>query len=135
MATKLSYKDLPIDLKYEPGLKFKFGITDETTDTKFGTLIRVKFEPKIESQFHYHTNGDLFFYCLSGKTVWYIGKEKKEYVIEEGDFLYVPRFEIHRTVNPSDTVTSEALTGYFGCTNPYKSGKVLVEETPGQSEK
>ena len=128
MATKVSYRDLPDELKYEPHLKFKFGITDETADTKHGTLIRVRFEPKVKSQPHYHANGDLFFYVISGKSIWYIGKEKKEYVVETGDFMYVPRGEIHSTLNPSETEPMEGLTGYFGCSNPYKSGKVIVEE-------
>lgn len=128
MATKISSKDLPLERKYEPGYEFHLGITDETTDTKFGTFSRVYFPPKSESRLHYHSNGDLFFYCISGKTIWRIGKEKKEYVTEAGDFLYIPRGEIHNNYNPSETEPVEGVGGYFGCSNPYKSGKVTVEE-------
>ena len=127
MATKVSSKDLPPEVKYMPGFEFRFGITDETTDTKYGTADRTHFPPKSKGKSHYHENADMFWYCISGKAVWLIGKEKKEYVTEAGDFLFIPRGEIHSTINPSETEPVEGVGGYFGCSNPYKSGKVYVE--------
>ena len=127
MATKLSFKELPLERMYEPGFEFHMGITDETTDTKDGCLTRTHFPPKSESRPHYHTNGDMFFYCISGKTIWRVGEEKKEYVTEAGDFIFIPRGEIHNNYNPSETEPVEGVGGYFGCSNPYKSGKEVAE--------
>jgi quercetin dioxygenase-like cupin family protein len=127
MAIKVSMKDLPNDGKYEPGFDTHQGITDKTTGTEYGQMSRVHFPPKSESRMHYHTNADMLFYCLSGKTIFRIGREKKEYVVEPGDFFHVPRGQIHNNINPSETETVEGVAAYFGCSDPYKSGKVIVE--------
>ena len=127
MATKVSIKDIPPELKYEPGFELRLGITDEFTDTKIGTIARTHFPPKSNSKTHFHANGDLAWYCISGKAIWLIGKEKKECVTEAGDFIYIPRGEIHSTINPSETEPVEGVGGYFGCSHPYKSGKTFVE--------
>ncbi len=126
MATKISSKGMSREKKYEPGFEFHFGITDETTDTKHGTMTLTYFPPKSKSRSHIHEDGDLAWYCISGKAIWISGKEKKEYVMERGDFLYIPRGEVHSTINPSDTDPVEGIGCYFGCSNPYKSGKKEV---------
>ena len=127
MATKISLRDLQVDGKYEPGFDTHQGITDETAGTNQGQMSRVHFPPKSRSRMHYHTNGDMILYCLSGKTIFLVGKEKKEYVVEAGDFFCVPRGEIHCNFNPSETETVECVALYFGCSDFYKSGKVIVE--------
>jgi quercetin dioxygenase-like cupin family protein len=127
MAIKVSFKDVSPELKYEPGLENRQGINDSTTDTQMGTLSRTYFPPRSKSRTHYHENADLAWHCISGKAIWLIGKEKKEYVLEPGDFLYIPRGEIHSTMNPSETEPVEGVGSYFGCSHPRKSGKVIVE--------
>ena len=127
MATKVSMKDLPADTEYEPGFQFHHCITDETTGTTQGTSSRSHFPPGSKSRPHYYTNADMAFYCISGKTIFYVGKERKEYVVEAGDFFYVPRGEIHSNVNPSSTETTEGVVAYFGCSHPLKAGKVIIK--------
>jgi uncharacterized RmlC-like cupin family protein len=128
MAKVISVKNIPPDLKYEPGFELRFGITDETTGIQTATLVRTNFPPKSHSRAHYHESGDLIWYHISGPTaVWLIGKEKKEHVTEPGDFMFIPRGEIHSTINSSETEAVEGVGGYGGCSNPYKSGKVFVE--------
>ena len=129
MATKISVKNLDNDPNYEPVLPQWFGITDETTDTKSGTLLRVQIPPKTESSFHYHTNGDLIFFIISGSCVFEVGEgeEKSEYTLDAEDFFYSPRGEVHKVYNSSETQACEAVAGYFGCSNPYKSGKIIVK--------
>jgi uncharacterized RmlC-like cupin family protein len=126
MATKVSSKDIPTELKYEPGFELNNGITDETTDTKIGTMGLTHFPPKSKSRRHIHENADLAWYCLSGKTIWLIGEEEKGVITEPGDFIFIPRGEMHSNVNPSDTETVEGVGCYFGCPSPFKSGKKLV---------
>ena len=127
MASKTSMKNLAVDTEFEPGFQFQHGITDETAETKQGALSRSHFPPKSKSRTHYYTNADMAFYCISGRTVFRVGKEKKEYLIEADDFFYVPRGEIHSYFNPSDTETVEGVVAYFGCSHPHRSGKVIVE--------
>ncbi|MFH1335989.1 MAG: cupin domain-containing protein [Candidatus Zixiibacteriota bacterium] len=126
MANKVSLKDIPAELKYEPGFELRFGITDEFTDTKHGTLGRTHFPAKSNSKTHLHANGDMVWYCISGTAIWLIGEEKKEVVTEPGDFMYIPRGEIHSTINRSTTEPVEGVGGYFGCSNPFKSGKKFI---------
>ena len=59
MAKVLSVKNIPTELKYEPGFELKFGITDETTGIQTATLLRTHFPPGSKSKRHYHTEGDL----------------------------------------------------------------------------
>jgi len=127
MAKLLSVKNLPTELKYEPGFELKFGITDETTGIETATLAKTHFPPGSKRKRHYHTEGDLIWYCILGKAVWYIGEEQEEFVTEAGDFMYIPRDEIHCTAVPSETEPVEGVGGYGGCANPYKSGKTFVE--------
>ena len=128
MAKVLSVKNLPVDQKYEPGFNLTFGITDDTTGIETATLVRTNFPPDTVSKPHYHENGDLMWYHMSGpKAIWNIGKEKIEHVTEPGDFIFIPRGEIHNTVNNSKTESVEGIGGYGGCANPYKSGKIYVE--------
>ena len=127
MATKISTKSLETVTNYEPGLNQWFGITDETTDTTKGTIIRVQVPPQVKSKFHCHENADMFFYVISGTVEWEIGEKKEIITLEADDFIYVPRGEVHNTFNPSETENCEALGGYFGCSNPFKSGKVFAE--------
>ena len=126
MAIKVSTKNLSTVKDYEPGLLQWFGVTDETTDTKMGTVIRIQIPPTVKSKFHYHENGDLFFYVISGTCVWEVGEKREKITLEADDFIYIPRGEVHNTLNPSETETCEAVGGYFGCSNPFKSGKVFV---------
>ncbi len=128
MAKVISTKNLSPDVKYEPGFELKFGITDETTGIKTATLVRTRFPANSESRPHYHENGDLMWFHISGPpAVWLIGEDKVEHVTEPGDFMYIPRGEIHNTINSHGTDAVEGVGGYGGCGNPYKSGKIFVE--------
>lgn len=46
---------------------------------------------------------------------------------EVGDFISIPRREIHLTVNTSGSEAIHGVGGYGGCGGPYQSGKVFVE--------
>ncbi|MBT4094340.1 MAG: cupin domain-containing protein [Nitrospinaceae bacterium] len=127
MAKVLSVKNLPVDEKYEPGFELTFGITDETTGIETATLVKTHFPPASRSKRHYHTDGDLIWYCISGTAVWYIGEELEKFVTEPGDFMFIPRGEVQCTEVESATEPVEGVGGYGGCSNPYKSGKVFIE--------
>ena len=129
MASRVSTKNLPADTNYEPGFYYYQAITDEHAETKDGAYVLVVFPPHSKSRAHYHKNADVAVCCVSGKSIFLVGEQKKEFVIEPDDFLYIPRGEIHNFINPSDTETAVCVVAYFGlgCSSPYKSGKVIVE--------
>ncbi len=129
MAVVISNRSQPPDLKYEPGFEMHYGITEESTGIQSATLYRTIFPPGKKSKAHYHTNGDLIWYHLSGpRAVWYIGEEREAHPTEPGDFIFIPRGEIHSTVNTSDSEAVHGVGGYGGCSGPWKSGKVFVED-------
>ncbi len=69
----------------------------------------------------------MWFHISGPPAVWHIGEDKVEHVTEPGDFMYIPRGEIHNTINSHATDAVEGVGGYGGCGNPYKSGKIFVE--------
>jgi uncharacterized RmlC-like cupin family protein len=105
-----------------------YGLTEESCGVNSVTLYRTIFPPSKKSKPHFHVSGDLVWYHLTGpKALWYIGKDGKEMATEVGDFISIPRGEIHLTVNTSDSEAIHGVGGYGGCGGPYQSGKVFVE--------
>ena len=76
MAAKVRTENLQVDREYESGFEFYHGITDKTTEITDGFMSLIHFTPGSESRMHYHENGDMAFYCISGKTTFSIGKQK-----------------------------------------------------------
>jgi quercetin dioxygenase-like cupin family protein len=48
-------------------------------------------------QRHFHTNTSVVQYVVKGRTLMSFGPdhEKKEVIVEPGDFIFIPRGEIH----------------------------------------
>jgi mannose-6-phosphate isomerase-like protein (cupin superfamily) len=66
------------------------------------------------------------WYCISGTAIWYIGEKQEEFLTEPGDFMFIPRGELHCTKVTSAIEPVEGVGGYGGCSNPYKNRKVFV---------
>src|SRR5436309_11868737 len=76
----------------------------------------VKTEPGMVSGWHHHGDHETAIYVTSGSFVMESGRNGSERVeAVPGDFLYVPRFAVHRESNPSseqcDAVVVRAGTG------------------------
>ncbi len=129
MAVFVKNENLPPDLMYEPGFEMHYGLTEESCGISSVTLYRTVFPPGKKSKAHYHENGDLIWYHLSGpEAIWYIGEERQEHITGPGDFVSIPRGEIHSTENTSGAEAIHGVGGYGGCGGPYQSGKVFVED-------
>jgi uncharacterized RmlC-like cupin family protein len=128
MAVVVKNENQDPDLVYEPGFEMHYGLTEESCGVNSVTLYRTIFLPSKKSKPHFHVSGDLVWYHLTGpKALWYIGKDGKEMATEVGDFISIPRGEIHLTVNTSDSEAIHGVGGYGGCGGPYQSGKIFVE--------
>ena len=63
--------------------------------------------PKGRTEIHHHGECETSIYILSGRARFYSGDGLRDIVdAEQGDFVYVPAFEVHVEENSSD---SEAL--------------------------
>ena len=108
-------KDVKVDLTYEPPLNVGLGIRSETVGTPIKmTMARVVIPPGGRNQRHYHVKTDAGMHILKGRLKMFLGPdhEMREVVAEAGDFLFVPRGEIHGLVNVSNTESAELVATY-----------------------
>ncbi len=60
--------------------------------------------PRGRTEIHHHGECETSIYILSGRARFYSGEGLKEIVdAEQGDFVYVPAFEVHVEENASDS--------------------------------
>lgn len=57
------------------------------------------FRPKQGLYFHKHPNSEEIYYVISGRGIVFIGSEKEEVKISEGDVLYIPANTPHGVTN------------------------------------
>ncbi|MFQ6110757.1 MAG: cupin domain-containing protein [Nitrospinota bacterium] len=119
--------DLSEDKDYEPPLTIRW-VDSETTGTKTITMGRTVVPPGGRNQRHYHKNCDAAWFLLKGRLRLFIGEEAKVYVMEEGQFVYAPRGEIHGLENLSKEEPAELIFAYGNVPNKKAAGTVYVEE-------
>src|SRR6266568_3423822 len=106
------------DVSYEPPLRIGFGINDKTVDTPNATMGRTILVPGAgPNPTHYHVKNDVCWYILYGRIrLWHArsdGSERKETILEGGDFVYVPSGAIHVISNASDTEEASLVFCYI----------------------
>jgi len=75
----------------------------------------------------YHIDCVQCIYVIKGRVRWYIGPHAEEIDMEAGDFLYIPRGEIHGNKNLSDTEPVEEIACHVGVDSFEDEATVLVE--------
>ena len=75
----------------------------------------------------YHINGSQCIYIIKGHIRWFIGPHSEEIDMEPGDFLYIPRGEIHGNMNLSTTEPVEEITCHVGVTSFEDEGTVHLD--------
>ena len=85
--------------------------------------------PGARNQRHYHVNTAAGQHVVKGRLRMFIGPDHdmKEIDVEEGDFVYVPRGEIHGLMNLSDTEPAELVATYCDVGSVEESGTIYVE--------
>jgi uncharacterized RmlC-like cupin family protein len=132
-VTVVRPQQIGTDTTYQPPLRIGFGINDETIENSNAVMGRTILVPGAKPNMtHYHTENDVCWYILYGKirciTARHDGSERKEVILEGGDFAYVPSGALHVISNASDNEEASLIFCYIGVGNTAKSGTVNLPE-------
>jgi oxalate decarboxylase/phosphoglucose isomerase-like protein (cupin superfamily) len=121
------------DTTYEPPLRVGFGVSDATVDGANAVMGRTVLVPGAgPNPTHYHANNDVCWYILSGRIRLLAaksdGSDRKEIILEAGDFVYVPSGAIHVIANASQTEEASLVFCYIGVPNVEAAGNVWLDE-------
>ena len=121
------------DTTYEPPLRVGFAINDKTVEGAKAVMGRTVLVPGAgPNPTHYHANNDVCWYIMSGKIrliqAKSDGSERKEVILEGGDFVYVPSGAIHVIANASETEEATLVFCYIGVGSTEAAGNVWLTE-------
>jgi uncharacterized RmlC-like cupin family protein len=116
------------DNDFEQGLSIIFGVNDETCGAQKITTGRTSIAPGGRNDPHYHPHSEAVMYIIRGqiKMTSGTGDNKIEYIAKPGDFIYIPRMEVHGIVNCSESESAEWIFMYGGVPNKEAAGIVFV---------
>ena len=119
------------DRVYAAPLITGFGINDQTVENPSMVMGISTMPPGGWNRRHYHTNAAVGMYKIEGHDRMLIGPDYdiQEMDFQEGDFIYIPRGEIHGAINLDNKqgllVFCYVIAG--GSLEEIKKGKVYVE--------
>ena len=134
MATIIRPAQIGTDTTYEPPLRIGFGINDKIVEGAHATMGRTILVPGGKpNPTHYHSANDVCWYILYGKIrAWFSrsdGGDRKEVILEGGDFVYIPSGAIHVISNASDTEEASLIFCYIGVGNTDAAETVWIDKT------
>lgn len=115
------------DVTYEPPLVIAFGVDKHSVGSRTITMGRTIVPPAGRNPAHTHTCEAAFF-VRKGRLKLYIGEDRKEYIVEENQFVFVPPGVIHGLENLSTTDTAELIFTYGNCPSKDEAGTTFVEK-------
>ena len=135
MAKVIRGKDLENFKDYEPPYGIWCGISSKTVDNPRIAMSHVIVPAGARNGRHYHTNCNSAVYTIKGRRRMLFGPDDKmeEVEVGPGDFIFIPKGEIHGSINVSDTEPSEMVACYIGVNSPDETGIVFVD--PPKSKK
>jgi oxalate decarboxylase/phosphoglucose isomerase-like protein (cupin superfamily) len=121
------------DTTYEPPLRVGFGLSDATVEGANAVMGRTVLVPGAgPNPTHYHANNDVCWHIVSGRirciTAKHDGGDRKEIILEAGDFVYIPSGAIHVIANASDTEEAQLVFCYIGVPNVEAAGNVWLTD-------
>ena len=114
------------DVTYEPPLVIAFGVDKHSVGAKTVTMGRTRIPPGGRNQAHYHSC-EASFFIRKGTLKLYVGEERREHVVTENQFVFIPAGVIHGLQNLSGTETAELIFTYGNCPSKDDAGTVFVE--------
>ena len=134
MPTVVRPSQIAPDVTYEPPLRVGFGLNDQTVADAKATMGRTILIPGAgPNPTHYHTANDVCWYILYGRIrAWFArsdGSDRREVVLEGGDFVYIPRGAIHIIANASDTEEASLIFCYIGVGNTADAKTVWLDRS------
>lgn len=129
MAIVIKLEEMRTLYNFEPPIVAKVGIDNKLGKGATLMLAHPIIPPGGRNQRHYHVNTSAGQFLYKGHLRMFIGPdhEMKEIDVEEGDFVYVPRGEIHGLMNLSDTEPAELIATYCDVGSLEESGTIFVE--------
>jgi len=126
MVTIIKSKKLRVDEDFEPPMKVGFGIDSTSVQNARMVLGYTTAAAGSRNQRHYHANTSAAQYVIKGRSKVIVGPdhEKQEFVIEAGDFMYIPRGEIHGGVALEDTAL---VFCYPDVSSKEEAGTIYIE--------
>ena len=133
MPTVIRPSQIGTDVTYEPPLRVGFGITDQTVEGAQAMMGRTILVPGAgPNSTHYHAANDVCWYILSGRIrAWFArsdGTDRKDVILEGGDFVYIPSGAIHVIANASDTEQASLIFCYIGVGNTDDAKTVWLDK-------
>jgi len=133
MPTVIRPSQIGTDVTYEPPLRIGFGVNDETVEGANATMGRTILVPGSKpNPTHYHTANNVCWYILYGKIrAWFSrsdGSDRKEVILEGGDFVFIPAGAIHVISNASETEEASLIFCYIGVGNTDAAETVWIEK-------
>jgi mannose-6-phosphate isomerase-like protein (cupin superfamily) len=122
------------DVTYEPPLKVGWGIDSKTVNNPMATMGRSVLPPGTgnPNPTHYHTFNDVAWYIISGRVKCTFGSpdltDLHDEYAEAGDFVYIPRRNIHILENASDIEEAELIFCYIGVPSKEAAVTVFLED-------
>ena len=84
---------------------------------------------------HYHAVNDVCWYILYGRIQAWLarsdGCDRKDLILEGGDFVYIPSGAMHVIANASATEEASLIFWYIGVGNTADAQTVWLDQTPG----
>ena len=129
MAKIIRAKDLEVNKTYEPGTNIEFGINNMTVENPGMVMGHTIMPPGSYNHLHYHVNCNVGVYTIRGRRRIFVGPkhEQQEFIIEPGDFIFVPKGEIHGAQNLSETEPVELIFCYCGVSSVEEAKTISIE--------
>ena len=132
-VTVVRQSKVGVDTAYEPPLRVGFGVSDKTVSSPTRSWDAPCWcRARGPNPTHYHANNDVCWYIMSGKIRLIQARsdcsDRKEVILEAGDFVYIPSGAIHVIANASQTEEASLVFCYIGVPNVEASGNVWLTQ-------
>ena len=109
MATIVRGNDITVNQACEPPFSIRFGVENKTVESPRMVMGYTILPPGGRNQRHYFIKCDTAMYIHRGRLRLFFGPEhnQEEVVVDEGDFVHIPKGEIYGLLNLSETETAE----------------------------
>jgi quercetin dioxygenase-like cupin family protein len=120
------------DTSYEPPLVIGFGIDSRTIDRPPVAMGKTVVPAGGRNQAHLHAKSDACMFIISGSLRMFFGdprtgEEREVQIAHAGDFVHIPRGEIHGLENVSDTEEAHLVFCYPGVPDKEGAETIFVE--------
>ena len=129
MVTVIKNKKLRVDVDYEPPMKVGFGIDSANVENANMVMGYTTGSAGGRNQRHYHVNTSSGIYVIKGRIQAILGPDhaKQELILEPGDFMFIPRGEIHGGLNLEDIAL---IFCYPNVSSKEEAGTIYIDPPP-----